>query len=82
MQTMQTIEVEITGDYIEVHQLLKITGVVASGGQGKTLVASGAVLVDGIAESRKTAKIRAGQRVRVNERGRAVVEIVLQVASA
>ena len=79
---MQTIEVDITGDYIEVHQLLKITGVVASGGQGKALVASGAVTVDGIAESRKTAKIRAGQRVRVSDQGRAAVEIVVQVAPA
>ena len=79
---VQTIEVDITGDYIEVHQLLKITGVVASGGQGKALVASGVVTVDGIAESRKTAKIRAGQRVRVSDQGRAVVEIILGVSPA
>ena len=38
-----------------------------SGGAGKQLVAGGAVRVDGAVESRKTAKIRAGQSVRVGD---------------
>lgn len=43
--------------------LLKLTGIAGSGGQGKLLVAAGEVRVDGQAESRKRAKIRAGQVV-------------------
>ncbi|CAB3948709.1 hypothetical protein LMG6001_01928 [Achromobacter insolitus] len=49
--------------YIEVNQLLKATGVCDSGGAGKMLVAEGHVSVGGVVESRKTAKIRAGQIV-------------------
>ena len=49
--------------YIEVNQLLKATGVCDSGGAGKMLVADGLVQVGGVPETRKTAKIRAGQIV-------------------
>jgi len=52
-----------SGEFIELHQLLKVTGLVDSGGAGKALVASGAVAVDGRQELRKTAKIRPGQSV-------------------
>ena len=50
-------------EHIELCNLLKLTGVAGSGGEGKMLVAAGEVRVDGAAESRKTAKIRAGQVV-------------------
>ena len=50
-------------DFVELNQLLKLTGLCDSGGAGKHLVASGAVRVDGEIELRKTAKIRAGQVV-------------------
>jgi ribosome-associated protein len=43
--------------------LLKLAGIAESGGQGKRLVAAGEVNVDGQPESRKSAKIRAGQIV-------------------
>lgn len=62
-----------TGEFIELHQLLKVTGVCDSGGAGKALVASGAVSVDGRQELRKTAKIRAGQRVTV---GRVSIRVI------
>ena len=58
---------ELDRDFVELNQLLKLAGVCDSGGAGKQLVASGAVRVDGTVELRKTAKIRAGQRVRVGE---------------
>ena len=54
-------------DFVELNQLLKLTGLCDSGGAGKQLVASGAVRVDGLREQRKTAKIRAGQAVQVGE---------------
>ncbi len=64
---MQIVEFDLEGDYVELNQLLKLCGACGSGGAGKALVADGAVAVDGEVESRKTRKIRAGQRVRVGE---------------
>ena len=64
---MHTIDFELDRDFIELNQLLKLVGICDSGGAGKQLVASGAVCVDGAVELRKTAKIRAGQVVRVEE---------------
>lgn len=60
---MQTIDFQLRGDFIALNDLLKLTGVSDSGGAAKALVAGGAVSVDGQVESRKTAKIRAGQVV-------------------
>ncbi|GHA68570.1 RNA-binding protein [Lysobacter bugurensis] len=54
---------ELDREFVELNQLLKLVGLCDSGGAGKALVASGTVLVDGHVELRKTAKIRAGQRV-------------------
>ena len=59
------IDFELAGDFVELNQLLKLAGLVDSGGAGKALVASGEVEVDGAVELRKTCKIRAGQQVRV-----------------
>ena len=64
---MQTIDFSLNGDYVELNQLLKLSGVCDSGGAGKMIVASGDVQVDGKAELRKTCKIRAGQVVTVGE---------------
>lgn len=64
---METSDFTLQGEYIELNQLLKLTGVCDSGGAGKMLVASGAVKVDGKNELRKTCKIRAGQTVSLGE---------------
>ena len=64
---MTNIEFPLDRDHVELHNLLKLTGVCDSGGRGKAIVASGAVTVDGAVELRKTCKIRAGQVVRVGE---------------
>ena len=64
---MQQIEFQLRGEFIELNQLLKLTGVCDSGGAGKALVAEGVVSVDGKVESRKTAKIRAGQVVTLGD---------------
>ncbi|GAA5080584.1 RNA-binding S4 domain-containing protein [Lysobacter panacisoli] len=69
---MQHIEFELDRDHVELNQLLKLVGLCDSGGAGKAIVASGAVRVDGEVELRKTCKIRAGQRVVVDD-----VEIVV-----
>ena len=60
---MPNLDFMLTGDYVELHNLLKITGLADSGGSAKQIVASGAVKVDGEVELRKTCKIRAGQAV-------------------
>ena len=60
---MQTLQFTMRGEFIELHKLLKIEGVCASGGGAKMLVASGEVRVDGAVELRKACKIRAGQIV-------------------
>lgn len=64
---MQQIDFELEGGHVELNQLLKLAGLCDSGGAGKALVASGAVRVDGVVESRKTAKIRAGQVVTLGD---------------
>jgi len=60
---METIEFQLRGDNVRLCDLLKLTGIAESGGQGKQLVAAGEVSVDGQPESRKAARIRAGQIV-------------------
>lgn len=63
MANTDNIDFKLSGEFVPLCDLLKLTGVADSGGQGKALVAAGEVSVDGRREERKTAKIRAGQRV-------------------
>jgi ribosome-associated protein len=71
---MPNLDFTLTGDYVELHNLLKITGLADSGGSAKLMVASGAVTVDGQVELRKTCKIRAGQVVLLGDTRIAVHE--------
>jgi ribosome-associated protein len=64
---MQQLDFLLERDFIELNQLLKLAGLCDSGGAGKALVASGAVRVDGVVEMRKTCKIRAGQRIELDD---------------
>ncbi len=64
---MQRLTFELDREFVELNQLLKLTGLCDSGGAGKQLVASGAVRVDGVVELRKTCKIHAGQRVALED---------------
>lgn len=70
---MQKISFDLSSEYIELNQLLKLIGLCDSGGAGKMLVASGMVSVDGKKELRKTCKIRAGQQVHIADVRIAVV---------
>lgn len=58
------IKFAVRGDYIQLDQLLKASGLAGSGGSAHAAVAAGAVEVDGRVETRKRAKLRVGQRVR------------------
>ena len=64
---MQQLNFELDREFVELNQLLKLSGLCDSGGAGKALVASGAVSVDGVVELRKTCKVRDGQVVRVGD---------------
>ena len=54
-------------DFIELNDLLKVTGLCSSGGIAKALIAEGRVKVDGAVELRKRCKIRKGQLVEFGE---------------
>lgn len=58
-----SVEFELNTEHVALCDLLKLVGLASSGGLSKALVAAGEVTVDGQPESRKTAKIRAGQVV-------------------
>lgn len=62
----------VRGEYIQLDQLLKATGLCESGGAAHAAIADGRVSVDGRTETRKRAKLRPGQTVRYGE---AVVEL-------
>ena len=64
---MQTIEFELRGEFITLDRLLKATGLAESGGRARVIITEGRVQVNGQDELRKTAKIRAGQRVTVGD---------------
>ena len=53
-------------DYIELHNLLKVTGLCESGGVAKLLIGDGLVRVEGDVELRKRCKIRTGQIIEFN----------------
>lgn len=54
---------EITGEYIQLIQLLKAAGLVENGGEAQALVVDNKVKVNGQLETRKRAKIRPGDVV-------------------
>lgn len=60
---MDTRNVQLTGEYIELNKLLKLEHIVTSGGEAKQAIASGAVEVDGEVESRTRRKLRSGSVV-------------------
>lgn len=58
-----TIRFAVRGDYIQLDQLLKATGLCESGGAAHAAIAEGRVLVDATVDTRKRAKLRAGQSI-------------------
>lgn len=53
-------------DTIELDRFLKLAQAAGSGGEAKMLIRSGSVLVNGIVETRRGRKLRAGDRVEVH----------------
>lgn len=57
-------EFELEGrEFVELNNLMKLTGMCSSGGAAKMAIAGGSVTVDGKVELRKRCKIRPGQVV-------------------
>ena len=55
-------------EHIELNNLLKVMGMIDSGGMAKTVIAKGRVKVDGTVELRRRCKIRSGQKVEFEDR--------------
>ena len=60
------IQIELRSDFIELHKLLKASGLCSSGAEAKHAISQGLVTVDGETETRKARKVRAGQKVSFN----------------
>ena len=58
-----TIHFAVRGEYIQLDQLLKATGLCDSGGSAHAAITEGRVKVDAAVDTRKRAKIRPGQVV-------------------
>lgn len=65
---MNELHFALRGDHITLDALLKATGLAPSGGAAKTLIADGAVVVDGEVETRRGRKLRAGMVVQTGDR--------------
>ena len=73
------IDFELRGDHITLDALLKATGLVASGGAAKVLIADGQVQVNGEVDTRRGRKLREGDRVVL---GQASVRVAGPAATA
>ena len=60
-------EIPIRGDVIRLGELLKLAGVVGSGGEAKALLASTEVLVNGEPDNRRGRQLHAGDEVRAGD---------------
>jgi ribosome-associated protein len=53
-------EIEITREPVELYKILKFENIVSSGGEAKTVIDEGQVMVNGLVETRKRKKIISG----------------------
>lgn len=58
-----TIRFAVRGEYIQLDQLLKATGLCESGGAAHAAITEGLVRVDSAVDTKKRAKLRPGQTV-------------------
>ena len=59
-------EFNLTGETIDLFQLLKAAHLCGTGGEAKIMINEGLVMVDGEIETRKRCKIRCGQTIQFN----------------
>jgi ribosome-associated protein len=60
---MASLEFKLTEEFIELHKLLKLMGLCEHGGAAKHAITEGLVKVNGVVETRKAFKTRAGHAV-------------------
>ena len=60
-------EVEVTKEPVELYKILKFEGMVSSGGEAKSVIEKGLVLVNGEVETRKRKKIVSGDIIEFGE---------------
>ena len=56
-------EVKITKEPVALYKILKFEGIVSSGGEAKSVIGDGQVLVNGLVETKKRKKILSGDTV-------------------
>lgn len=71
---MQEITFNLTGEYIELLQLLKAVNIAQTGGHAKMIVEDGDVERDGEIETRKRAKIKANETLIIG--GEVMIKVV------
>lgn len=54
-------------EFIELYKILKVEAMVGGGGEAKFVIGEGMVTVDGVVETRKRKKVRAGEVVSFND---------------
>jgi len=59
-------EVKITREPVELYKILKFEGMVSSGGEAKSVIDDGRVVVNGEIETRKRKKIVSGDIIEFN----------------
>ena len=64
---MTTQRFPLKGEFIELNVLLKLLALAPSGGSAKTIIAAGAVSVDGVAETRIRRKLRDGNVITIGD---------------
>ncbi len=64
---MPTQDLHLRTDHITLDALLKASGLAASGGDAKALIAGGGVRVNGVADARRGRKLRPGDVVHWGE---------------
>jgi len=65
-------KLEEKSEFIELIKLLKVTNICSSGGEAKHMVDMGEVKLNGKVESRKRAKLRAGDKIEIFDK---IIEI-------
>ena len=60
-------ELEVLTEPIELYKVLKLEGMVSSGGEAKVVIAAGQVMLNGEVETRKRKKIFSGDVIKYDE---------------
>ena len=60
-------EIEVLKEPLELYKILKFEGMVSSGGEAKSVIAEGQVLVNGKVETRKRKQITSGDIIEFGE---------------